>query len=64
MKELSIPRDENEFSFEKEYISPEPHYRKLPPFCIDFYGNRSSLIISKLGHTGIILVLRYDQTVR
>ena len=45
------------------YISSDPHYRKLSTFCTHFYGNRTSLIISKTIHISIILLCRYDQTV-
>ena len=45
------------------YISSDPHYRKLSTFCTDFYGNRNSLIISKTIHISIILLCRYGQTV-
>ena len=40
----------DEFGLEKEFISPESHYRKVSAFCTGFYGNLKSSIIFKASH--------------
>ena len=48
MKELSISNEYMNLVLKKECISSESHNRKLSAFWTGFYGNRDSLIISKI----------------